>query len=422
MSWENGDKIVFHFTSDYTKEEGSKNYNTDTSAATIKSAVTATLDKTTGIASAALSGTVLTEFNKAVAASDDTKGSLAVVSVDADANATAVKLTIPQTAVTALGKTSSMSLCIKADLCKITFDPKAVDAINASSGINGITVSIAPADTGTLSEKVKEIIGTRPVFDFSMTSGTAKISGFSGGSASISLPYTLKADEDKNAVVVYYIDDAGDLKTVRGAYNSSTGTVDFRVSHFSKYAVGYSKVAFSDVAAGAWYKNAVTFLAARGVTSGADNNLFAPGKTLTRGQFIVMLLRAYGIEPDDSVKDNFADAGDTYYTKYLAKAKTLAITEGVGDNKFAPDQQISRQDMFTLLYRALDVLGESTAAVKQNALSAYTDSDKISSYAKTAMEVFASNGVITGSGGKLDPNGVTTRAQMAQVLYSLLSK
>lgn len=80
---------------------------------------------------------------------------------------------------------------------------------------------------------------------------------------------------------------------------------------------------------------------------------FSPDATLKRGQFITMLTRAYDINPDDDSSDHFSDAGDTYYTGYLAAAKQLGISSGMVDNDFAPEQAISRQQMFTLLYNTL---------------------------------------------------------------------
>ena len=99
-----------------------------------------------------------------------------------------------------------------------------------------------------------------------------------------------------------------------------------------------------------------------GLPRGLELGISARTTFLTRGQFIVMLMRAYGIQADQRSTDNFSDAGNAYYTNYLAVAKRLGITTGVGNNKFAPDNEISRQDMFTLLYRTLDILGEATQA------------------------------------------------------------
>ena len=115
----------------------------------------------------------------------------------------------------------------------------------------------------------------------------------------------------------------------------------FTTNHFSEYAVGYNKVSFSDVKTGAWYENAVDFAAARGIVTGTGNGNYSPDGNLTRAQLLVMLMRAYGIEPDTDLSGNFSDAGDTYYTGYLAAAKRLGITEGLGNNLYAPDKQIT---------------------------------------------------------------------------------
>ena len=185
--------------------------------------------------------------------------------------------------------------------------------------------------------------------------------------------------------------------------------------------MGYNKVAFSDVVSTDWYYNPVTFIAARGITTGSTANTFSPNNTLTRGQFIVMLMRAYGIEADTNPTDNFSDAGDTYYSNYLAAAKRLGISNGIGNNTFAPDREITRQDMFTLLYRALGVLDELPEVAGSKTTSDFGDAGLISSYAQEAMNAMVQSGIISGSGGKLNPTGTTIRAEMVQVLYNLLS-
>mgnify|MGYP001156522822 CR=1 FL=1 len=207
-----------------------------------------------------------------------------------------------------------------------------------------------------------------------------------------------------------------------GRYDPDKGTVTFSTTHFSGYAVGFNKVSFNDVPTDKWYNKAVSFIAARGITTGTGNNNYSPDKDLTRGEFIVMLMRAYGIDPDTNPKDNFSDAGDTYYTGYLAAAKRLGISEGVGNNLFAPDKKITRQEMFTLLYNALEVIGQLPQGDTGKELSSFTDAGQISSWAKDAMEHLVKTGTIKGDAGKLMPTSTSTRAEMAQVLYNVMSK
>ena len=132
---------------------------------------------------------------------------------------------------------------------------------------------------------------------------------------------------------------------------------------------------------------------------------FGPNETLTRGQFITLLMRAYNIQPDDNSNNNFSDAGDTCYTNYLAAAKRLGITGGVGDNKFAPEQAVTRQQMFTLLYNALKAMDQLPKGDSEKALTDFTDSDRISSYAKDAMIYFVETGAVSGTNGKLLSRG-----------------
>jgi hypothetical protein len=172
----------------------------------------------------------------------------------------------------------------------------------------------------------------------------------------------------------------------------------------------------------AWYEKSVEFIAAREITKGTGAGKFSPEALLTRGEFIVMLMRAYGIKPDDNPADNFADAGDTYYTGYLAAAKRLGISKGVGNNLFAPGNNITRQEMFTLLYNALKVINRIPQGTSAKTLSSFADRDGIAPWAEEAMDYLIKAGAISGSNGRLNPQNTSTRAEMAQVLYNLLSK
>ena len=228
----------------------------------------------------------------------------------------------------------------------------------------------------------------------------------------MSVPYTPKPGEDINAIVIYYINAEGQPETVTNCVDDpETGTVRFTTNHFSKYAVGYNKVNFKDVPESAWYNKAVSFIAARGITSGTGNGNYSPEAKLTRAQFIVMLMKAYGLDPDMDARDNFADAGNTYYTGYLATAKRLGITSGIGNNMFGPDLEITRQEMFTMLYNALRIIGRLPKVNGGQSLSSFSDAGDIATWAKEAMTYLVESGFISGSNGRLFPNDTTTRAQ-----------
>ena len=236
------------------------------------------------------------------------------------------------------------------------------------------------------------------------------------------VPYTPKEGEDVNAVVIYYINAEGKPELVSNCkYDPATRSVTFTTNHFSIYAVGYNKVSFKDVAANAWYNKAVTFIASRGITTGTGDGNYSPDEKLTRGEFLVMLMRAYGISPDTDVKDNFADAGNAYYTNYLAAAKRLGISAGVGNDMFAPNKEITRQELFTMICNLLNDRGQLPQGDSGKRISDFIDTGKIAPWAENAMTFLVETGIAAGYNGKLNPESTTIRADMAQVLYNLLS-
>ena len=181
-------------------------------------------------------------------------------------------------------------------------------------------------------------------------------------------------------------------------------------------------ISFSDVPDTAWFNRAVSYITAKGISAGPASKNYRPNDKLTRGDFLVMLMKAYGIEPDANPADNFSDAGNTYYTGYLAAAKRLGLAGGIGNNMYAPENQITRQELFTLLFRVLKEIGKLPQGHSSKTLAGFTDRGQIASYAAEAITQLVETGTISGSGGKLNPTGTTTRAEMAQVLYNLLSR
>jgi hypothetical protein len=289
-----------------------------------------------------------------------------------------------------------------------------------------VGLSIGHGNKSVLSDAEKKAVGDRPLIKLELTvDGTQTSWNNPDAPVTISIPYTpnQKELENQDSIIVWYLDGSGNLVCIpNGKYDPATGEVTFTTSHFSLYAVGYNQISFSDVEPNAWYQKAVTFIAAREITKGTGAGKFSPDAMLTRGEFIVLLMRAYGIEPDDNPADNFADAGNTYYTGHLAAAKRLGITKGVGNNLYAPGNNITRQEMFTLLYNALKVINRLPKGNSGKNMSSFADENIIAPWAKEAMDYLVKAGTISGSGGNLYPENTSSRAEMAQVLYNLLSK
>jgi len=382
-----------------------------------------------GVAEAGISTAVVDALlNKAAAENGTSKGDIMEVSVDTPTDTRQLEVNIPQAGLNEIASESDAGFAITSPFISITFNGKAIEIISGAAEGDNITVSAGIIDETTLSEKDRAKAAGRPVYDLSVKNGVVQVSHFGGGHATVRIPYTLKPGENPNAVVIYYLSDDGNLKVVRGCFDAASGAVVFKTSHFSNFVIGHNPVSFSDVRADAWYKDAVDFIAVRGITSGTGDGIYSPDMQLTRGQFMVLLMNAYQIEPASEITgnnddtSNFADAGNTYYTSYLAAAKSLGIAKGVGNNMYAPDKEITRQEMFVLLNNALKLIDELPAATNDKQLGAFNDAGQVASWATEAMSALVKGGIVSGSDNMLSPADTTTRAQMAQVLYNLLAK
>lgn len=343
-----------------------------------------------------------------------------VIQAEATTAVDNVQLGLTKESLAIIMKSNISALIISTPLTSITFDQNSLTTLYGQVTAD-FKISVSKVGESTLSKKAAEVIGERPVFNFSVISGDKTISQF-GGQLNVALPYTPKAGEDINSIFIYYIDANDELKIITNSfYDAAEKVVKFQTNHFSKYAVGYNKVNFKDVPDNAWFAKAVSFISAREITSGVGDNKYAPDRQLTRAQFIVMMMRAYEIAPDTNSEDNFADAGNTYYTAYLAAAKQKGISAGIGDNMFGPEKTITRQEMLTLLYNALKAIDKLPEDTEVKNLNDFNDTSLIASRAKDAFVVFVNAGVISGSNGRLNATAPVDRAQMAQVLFNLLT-
>ncbi len=400
---------------------------TDTSVpgqSSVKSTIAAEAKTdTAGKATVAVTEGEITEaINKAVEAGKNLgAGTVAnlEIKIAAPSDAKAVEASLPKAAVEKVIENKLEAITIASAIADITFDKSAVSTIYQEAA-GDVKVTVSKADSAALSQEARETLGERPVLDFSVTGGNKTISEFSG-KVTVSLPYAPKAGEATEAIVIYYINTQGYLEPVSNSvYNRETGRITFKTRHFSKYAVGYNKLSFKDVAEGAWYSEAVGFIAARGISTGTGDGKFSPEGKLTRGAFLTMVMKAYGIKADENPADNFADAGNKYYTGYLAAARRLGITEGVGNNRFAPEKELTREELFTLLYNTLKLIGELPVGASGKDINDFSDTKEIAAWAKPAMSSFTESGILSGSLGKLSPKAKSNRAQIAQVLYNLI--
>lgn len=178
---------------------------------------------------------------------------------------------------------------------------------------------------------------------------------------------------------------------------------------------------YNDINDYEWAWDAIEVLSNKGIIAGYENGSFAPANSILREEFIklavVGLLGADAI--DASAVSSFTDAQSGWYAPYIAAAEKSNITSGIGNGLFGTGAQITRQDMALMLYRMLrdaSVNGPADAY-------AFTDADEIADYAAEAVYTLKNMGIINGDpDGSFRPNGQTTRAEAAVLLYKTLDR
>ena len=171
---------------------------------------------------------------------------------------------------------------------------------------------------------------------------------------------------------------------------------------------------------GHWASEYVKELYEAGIVTGVTDTEFGSSLSMKRGDFVLMLYRAAG-QPAVSGSAGFEDvAADAYYADAVAWAVANGITEGKGEGAFAPDDTLTRQEGFTFLYRALDVLGAGFVEGDTALLDSFADGASVAEWARSATATLITNGVVEGSESGLNPTGSLTRAEMAKMLASVV--
>ncbi len=300
-----------------------------------------------------------------------------------------------------------------------------------------LNVSISKGSKDKLSEEEKALVADRPIIQLGLNTEFRNIfdnyknevRNYSwsnlGAPIKVSMPYAPTAEEmeDPGSITVWYLDGKGKPACVsNGRYDPGTGTVNFSVTHFSQYGVGYNPTAYPDVAADAPFSDAVSYLAARRIPADMALESYEPGRLVSRGECMALLMRALDLEAEEGAVTNFTDAGSDFFAKYLAAARSLEIAKGVGGDRFVLEAPVTRQEMFALLYNALKRFGRLPEAASGKTLADYADAGDAAPWVQEALGGLVQSEIVQGYEGKLFPLKNVTRAEAAQFIYQFLNR
>lgn len=188
-------------------------------------------------------------------------------------------------------------------------------------------------------------------------------------------------------------------------------------------SAGAANVAdFSDVHPSDWYHDAVTYVSENELMNGTSGTTFSPNDTTSRGMIVTILYRLAGSPdmPEGNWGYPYADVdASAYYSTPVYWARENDLVTGYSNDRFGPNDPITREQMAAILYRYADYLGLDTdTGFIPDKYYEFPDYQAVSRYASKAMSWCVNHGVINGSNGKLNPQGTATRAEVAQILMN----
>ncbi|HKL10218.1 MAG TPA: S-layer homology domain-containing protein [Clostridia bacterium] len=221
---------------------------------------------------------------------------------------------------------------------------------------------------------------------------------------------------------VYLLDEeTGTWIYVGGKVDPVNNTVTIVLDHFSTYGVMLYEKAFTDTARH-WAASDIGVMASRHIANGMTESTFAPEGTITRSQFATLLVRAIGLTlvDEDSAFGDVAAA--EWYRQYVMTAYRAGLVNGMGGGNFAPESNITREQMAVMIMRAYNELKDvDYMNIATTAQVRFNDQTSIASWASHAVLIANDLGIINGmTADKFAPAENATRAQAIVMIKRLL--
>ena len=178
---------------------------------------------------------------------------------------------------------------------------------------------------------------------------------------------------------------------------------------------------FTDLQGSEWASDAINYLSKKGIVNGWENGKFYPEDNITREEFTKMLICALNVD-GEKMNPNFIDVDNNeWYAEYIFRAYCAGIVKGIDEKRFDIAENITRQDMAVMIYRAAKASGIIFDQINTETL--FADNDDIADYAVESVCALKNAGIINGKGNDLfAPYAFATRAEAAKMIYGIIFK
>lgn len=187
--------------------------------------------------------------------------------------------------------------------------------------------------------------------------------------------------------------------------------------------VSSTSATFNDISERAWAVPAIEKMASKNFIVGKEKGRFAPDEKCTRADFTIVLTKMLGVDNETPDSSAYSDVdSEAYFSKYVGVAKKLNITAGESNNSFFPKNNITREEVMAMVYKALAYKGVSMNT-DTSILNSYVDASQIAPEYKEAVAGLLSIKAVNGtSDNTIDPKASITRAQMAVLMNNFYGK
>ncbi|MFF2885505.1 S-layer homology domain-containing protein [Paenibacillus sp. NPDC057967] len=292
---------------------------------------------------------------------------------------------------------------------------QAIITVERKSGANANGVTDAIEAQGGL------LIGDAYDFRITLKAGDSSVSFNDFDNRYVERSFTLPSNLVSKVTAVAIDPTTGELSFIPARFTTVNGVTAVTIKHAGNgvYAViSYSK-SFNDLE-NHWARADVEWLASKLLVKGMSESQFAPDASITRAEFVALLIRALGLK--ELAGSSFSDVGtSSWFAGYAAAAAKAGLIEGYEDGTFRPSQTISREEMAVLALRAANFVEKQNDSTSLSALEAFSDGGAISNWARSAAAFAVQEGLMNGvTSTSFAPKEQTTRAQAVVIMKRLL--
>lgn len=304
----------------------------------------------------------------------------------------------------------------------LVFDLKALQEIQTQS-TGDVTIRFAPVVN--LSSTARNLIGTRPVYNVTITyvdkNGKIQaITSLNSGTVTLSIPYTPGTTEAVGYLFGVYVDGEGNATRIAGSiYDANSRSMLLGTNHFSVYGVGYTSAPsakFTDISTH-WANECIDYVVSCGLLEGSSETSFSPDTAMTRGMLMTALGRLADVEVHNDKTSSFTDAkADSSFLYYIKWAYKKGIVKSVGNGKFAPGTVVTREEIAMILLNYAKATGFTLPVTREAAV--FADSNRIGGTYKNAVKAMQQAGIMMGKrNNRFNPQANVTRAEFSAILH-----